>query len=105
MHRDARAEGPRSGIRNRAQSPMTNHHETNHHENQIQGLIFDFGGVLWDMRWDISLELEREHGLSERVIARTLFTGETWQRIEVGDGDRDAWLRGAHAQLETAAGH
>lgn len=77
---------------------------TDHHETQIKGLIFDFGGVLWDMRWDVSRELEREHGLRERTIAQTLFTGDTWQRIEVGDGDREAWLRGAHTQLETIAG-
>ena len=77
---------------------------TNHHPDQIQGLIFDFGGVLWDMRWDISRELEREHGLSERAIVQTLFTGDTWRRIEVGDGDREAWLATAHSDLETVAG-
>jgi putative hydrolase of the HAD superfamily len=85
---------------------MTNNHRplTNDQTARIEGLIFDFGGVLWDMRWDVTRELEREHGLSERVIARTLYTGETWQRIEVGDGDREAWLRSAHTQLETIAG-
>ncbi len=67
-------------------------------------LIFDFGGVLWDMRWDWSLELEQQHGLRERAILETLYAGDTWRQIEVGAGDREAWLRGAHAQLEAIAG-
>jgi putative hydrolase of the HAD superfamily len=89
---------------------MTNHRESSPPPTsdlpapQIDGLIFDFGGVLWDMRWDVTVELEREHGLRERAIAQTLYTGDTWRRIEVGEGDREAWLRGAHAQLEEIAG-
>lgn len=67
-------------------------------------LIFDFGGVLWDMRWDWSRELEQQHGLRERAILETLYAGDTWRQIEVGAGDREAWLRGAHAQLEAIAG-
>ncbi len=70
----------------------------------IRGLIFDFGGVLWDMRWDRSLELERAHGLRERALVETLYASETWRQIEVGVGDREAWIRGAHTELETIAG-
>src|SRR5581483_2106209 len=70
----------------------------------IRGLIFDFGGVLWDMRWDQSRELERAHGLRERALVETLYASETWRQIEVGAGDREAWLQGAHSELETIAG-
>lgn len=70
----------------------------------IRGLIFDYGGVIWDMRWDISRTLEREHGLRERSIPDTLYGSELWRRVEVGDGDRDEWLRAAHAELEALAG-
>ena len=70
----------------------------------IQGLIFDYGGVLWDMRFEVTRALEKQHGLRERAILETLYGTETWRRIEVGDGDRDQWLREAHALLETEAG-
>lgn len=70
----------------------------------IRGLIFDYGGVLWDMRWDISRTLELEHGLRERAIVETLYSSETWRRLEVGVGSRDAWLEEAHRALEKAAG-
>jgi len=77
---------------------------TNNHADQIEGLIFDFGGVLWDMRWDLTRDLEREHGLRERAIVETLYASDAWRRIEVGVGDREAWLRGAHEHLEEIAG-
>ena len=70
----------------------------------IRGLIFDYGGVLWDMRWDITRELEQEHGLRERALPDTLYGSETWRKIEVGVGDRDEWLQSAHRDLEVAAG-
>lgn len=70
----------------------------------IQGLVFDYGGVLWDMRWDVTRELEREHGLQERAIPDTLYGSEAWRQVEVGAGDREAWLLGAHRELEIAAG-
>ena len=71
---------------------------------EIRGLIFDYGGVLWDMRWDLARTLEQEHGLRERTIVDTLYGSETWQKIEVGIGDRAAWLDEAHRTLEAAAG-
>lgn len=70
----------------------------------IQGLIFDYGGVLWDMRWDITRTLELEHGLRERALVETLYGSETWRQLEVGVGDRDAWLDEAHRDLERVAG-
>lgn len=70
----------------------------------ISGLIFDYGGVLWDMRFEFTRVLEREHGLRERVIAETLYGTETWRRLEVGVGDREQWLAEAHTLLEAEAG-
>ncbi len=75
-----------------------------HEAPSVRGLIFDFGGVLWDMRWDVTRQLEQEHGLRERAILETLYAGDVWRQIEVGVGVREDWLRGAHAQLETIAG-
>lgn len=70
----------------------------------FEALIFDYGGVLWDMRWDISRTLELEHGLRARSIVETLYGSDTWRQIEVGVGDREAWLAEAHRTLEAAAG-
>lgn len=70
----------------------------------IRGLIFDYGGVLWDMRWDLARTLELEHGLRERTIVDTLYGSETWQQLEIGIGDREAWLHESHRVLEDAAG-
>lgn len=70
----------------------------------IRGLIFDYGGVLWDMRWDAARELERQHGLAERSITGTMYGSDVWRQLEVGLGDRDAWLAGAHRELEAVAG-
>lgn len=72
--------------------------------HDIKGLIFDYGGVLWDMRWDVTTRLEREHGLADRTIADTLYGSETWRQIAVGVGDRESWQRDAHAALEASAG-
>ena len=71
---------------------------------EIRGLIFDYGGVLWDMRWDLARTLEQEHGLRERTIVDTLYGSDTYQKLEVGIGDRVAWLDEAHRTLEAAAG-
>ncbi len=70
----------------------------------ITGLIFDYGGVLWDMRWDLARTLEQEHGLRARTIVETLYGSETYQKLEVGVGDRQAWLDESHRALEVAAG-
>lgn len=70
----------------------------------IKGLIFDYGGVLWDMRWDVSAGLARTHGLDERAVVETLYGHEMWRDIEIGIGDREAWLSESHARLESLAG-
>ena len=70
----------------------------------IRGVILDFGGVLHDMRWDVSRELEGAYGLPRGVIAETLYRTPTWAEIERGRGDRTAWLAEAHRLLETRAG-
>ena len=71
---------------------------------EIRGLIFDYGGGLWDMRWDLARTLEQEHGLRERTIVETLYGSETWQKLEIGIGDRAAWLDKSHRALAAAAG-
>jgi putative hydrolase of the HAD superfamily len=71
----------------------------------IKGLIFDYGGVLWDMRWDVSAALAREHGLGERAVVDTMYgSNRLWRDLEIGIGDRDAWMREAHSGLEALAG-
>lgn len=70
----------------------------------ILGVIFDFGGVLVDMRWDVSDELERAHGLPRHALLETLYRTPTWREIERGQGDLLAWRVEAHRLLETWAG-
>ena len=71
---------------------------------EIQGLIFDFGGVIWNMRWDACHALEQEHGLPRGAVFQTLYRTETWHAVERGHGDRRAWLDEAHRALEERAG-
>jgi epoxide hydrolase-like predicted phosphatase len=56
------------------------------------------------MRWDLARTLEQEHGLRARTIIETLYGSETWQKLEVGVGDRQTWLDESHRALEVAAG-
>jgi putative hydrolase of the HAD superfamily len=70
----------------------------------LQGIIFDFGGVLIDMRWDVSEGLERLHGLPRRALIETLYRTATWHGIERGQGDLGAWRTEAHRLLEEQAG-
>ncbi len=70
----------------------------------IRAVILDFGGVLWDMRWDISHELEATHGLPRGALADTLYRTPTWAAIERGRGERSAWIEEAHRLLEAKAG-
>jgi putative hydrolase of the HAD superfamily len=70
----------------------------------IRGVIFDFGGVLVDMRWDVSEGLERAHGLPRHALLDTLYRTATWQGIERGQGDLLAWRAEAHQLLEDRAG-
>ncbi len=70
----------------------------------IRALIFDFGGVITNMRWDVARELEQQHGLEKRTLLRTLYEADDWRAVEVGQGDIDAWRAAAHQRLEEAAG-
>lgn len=70
----------------------------------ISGVIFDFGGVLIDMRWDVAEELERTHGLPRHALLDTLYRTATWRRIERGHGDLPTWRAEAHRLLEEQAG-
>ena len=71
----------------------------------IHGLIFDFGGIITNMRWDVAHALEEQHGLERNTLARTYFASEEWREVEVGRGDTAEWQRAAHRRLEEAAGH
>jgi putative hydrolase of the HAD superfamily len=70
----------------------------------LRGVIFDFGGVLNDMRWDVARELEEQYGLERGTLVRTLYDCDEWREVEVGRGDIETWLRAAHRRLEEAAG-
>lgn len=67
-------------------------------------VLFDFGGVIWNMRWDVARALEDEHGLPRGSIFETLYRCDAWQEVERGRGDREAWLASAHGELERLAG-
>src|SRR5438094_909353 len=69
-----------------------------------RAVIFDFGGVIWNMEWEAARALEAEHGLPQGSLRATLYDGDAWSRLQRGRGDRDAWLAGAHRALEQVAG-
>jgi putative hydrolase of the HAD superfamily len=68
-----------------------------------RAVILDFGGVIWDMRWDVSRRLEAEHGLPPGSVFSTLYRSAEWEAVQRGRGDREAWLRAAHRALEALA--
>lgn len=70
----------------------------------ISGVLLDFGGVLWNMRWDTCRELEQAYGLPRRALFETLYRTSTWEALERGRGDREAWREEAHRLLEARAG-
>jgi len=69
-----------------------------------RAVIFDFGGVIWNMEWEAARALEAEHALPQGSLRATLYDGDAWSRLQRGRGDRDAWLAGAHRALEQVAG-
>ena len=71
---------------------------------RLRAVIFDFGGVLWDMRWDVARELDRAHGLPRSSVFETLYRGRAWADIECGIGDPGEWADDAHRELERRAG-
>ncbi len=72
--------------------------------NGISAVIFDFGGVIWDMRLDLARAIEARHGLPKHALMRTLYNTDDWRRVQLGEGDRDAWRAAAHRALEAEAG-
>src|SRR5262249_25925264 len=69
-----------------------------------RAVIFDFGGVLWDMCWDVARELDRAHGLPRSSVFETLYRTDAWRDIERGIGDARLWAEAAHAELERRGG-
>jgi epoxide hydrolase-like predicted phosphatase len=69
-----------------------------------RAVVFDFGGVLWDMRWDVARELDRLHGLPRSSVFETIYGSPAWAEIERGVGDPVAWFDEAHRELERRAG-
>lgn len=72
--------------------------------NGISAVIFDFGGVIWDMRLDLARAIEARHGLPKHALMRTLYDTDDWRRVQLGEGDRDTWRAAAHRALEAEAG-
>jgi putative hydrolase of the HAD superfamily len=70
----------------------------------LRAVVFDFGGVLWDMRWDVARELDSAHGLPRSSVFETLYRSDLWRDIERGKGDSAAWRDAAHRALEARAG-
>jgi putative hydrolase of the HAD superfamily len=70
----------------------------------IRGLIFDFGGVITNMRWDVARDIEKRYGLERNTLLRTLYDADDWRAVELGHGDIKAWREAAHQRLEDAAG-
>jgi putative hydrolase of the HAD superfamily len=70
----------------------------------IRGLVFDFGGVIMDMRWDKARQLEEQYGLEKASLFRSLYDSDDWRAVETGRGEVEAWREGAHARLEELAG-
>jgi len=70
---------------------------------EVRAVLFDFGGVIWNMRWDVSAELERAHRLPRGSLFATLYGSDTWRAVERGRGNRETWLVEAHGALERLA--
>ena len=52
-------------------------------------VLLDFGGVIWNMRWDVCRALEQEHGLPQGTIFLTLYGSDMWREVECGRADRE----------------
>src|SRR2546428_13653085 len=57
-----------------------------------RAVIFDFGGVIWNMGWDAARTLEAAHGLPAGSLHATLYGGDAWRLVERGRGDPETWL-------------
>jgi putative hydrolase of the HAD superfamily len=56
------------------------------------------------MRWEVARQLDHAHGLPRLSVFETLYRTETWEAVERGRVDRQAWLEAAHRMLEERAG-
>ena len=74
-----------------------------HAASGIEAVILDFGGVLWDMRWDVAGDLDQNHGLPRSSVFETLYRTDMWRDIERGIGDPADWRERAHKALEERA--
>jgi putative hydrolase of the HAD superfamily len=70
----------------------------------VRGVIFDYGGVIWDMRWDIARDLALAHGLRESAIIEALYRNDLWAALEVGVGERAAWIAATQVELDRQGG-
>ena len=70
----------------------------------IRGLVFDFGGVIVDMRWDVARQIEEEYGFERATLVRSLYDNDQWRAVETGKGDIETWRQAAHRKLEEIAG-
>ncbi len=70
----------------------------------INAIIFDFGGVINNMRWDVARDLEDEHGLERNALLTSLYGNEEWRDVEEGRGDIVEWAVNSHKKLESDAG-
>lgn len=69
----------------------------------IRALIFDFGGVITNMRWDVARDLEKKHALERNTLLKTLYDADDWRAVELGQGNIEEWRESAHQRLEEAA--
>ena len=70
----------------------------------ISAVIFDFGGVINNMRWEVARELEDKHGLERNALLESLYRNQDWLDVEEGRGDIVKWAVNAHKKLEEDAG-
>src|SRR2546425_12333515 len=56
-----------------------------------RAVIFDFGGVIWNMGWDSARDLEAAHGLPAGSLHATLYGGGAWRLLGRRRRDREAW--------------
>jgi putative hydrolase of the HAD superfamily len=67
-------------------------------------IIFDFGGVVMDMGWDLMAELERRYGLPEGTMRRALYRTPEWAALQVGRCTHETYAAAVERELARAAG-
>src|SRR2546430_13821004 len=55
-------------------------------------VIFDFGGVIWNMGWDSARDLEAAHRLPAGSLHATLYGGDAGRPLARGRGGRGTGL-------------